>query len=252
MANHQHQDQVISLAQARNILQNFISPNISLVNIRQSNPNLHNVGLTAHDLFLQIRIIFHSQNDVDHYLENYLTAHGPNRLGELMNRGIPVPNTNFRITPLDCATLWSGNDQMVQLLYDWGSNASFTSIQRSRDMNVEFGNHFAIIRYFNHLQHFRLNGYDNYNYPPLNGLRNMEEFNDTINQRIWQASEQNLFFPGRRVINILNRRRRYQNNHQDNNQDGYYRNNRNFNNRNRNPDNNNNNNNDDNNNYYNR
>jgi hypothetical protein len=243
MANHQ--EQVISLAEARNILQNFISPNISLVNIRQSNPNLDNVGLTAHDLFLQIRIIFHSQNDVDHYLENYLTAHGPNRLGELMNRGIPVPNTNFRITPLDCATLWSANDRMVQLLYEWGSNASFTSIQRSREMNMEFGNHFGMIRYFNHLQHFRLNGYDNYNYPPLNSLRNVEEFHDTINQRIWQASEQNLFFPGRRVINILNRRRRHQANqanqaNQDNNhQDEYYRNNRNFNN-------------DNNNNYYNR
>jgi len=218
-------DNEITLAQAKNALQNFINSNLSLVNLREINPNLHNVGLTADDLFLQIRIIFYTPDDVDHYLENYLTAHGPNRLGELMNRGIPVPNSNLRITPLDCATLWTNNDRMIQLMYDWGSNSNYTSIHVNDNENFE--NTLANTPYFNHLEQFRLNEYDNYNYPPVNGNRIMNEFHDVINQRLWLASEQNVYFPGRRVVNILNRRRRQDDNH-DNNQN--YRNNQNNNN----------------------
>ena len=45
----------------------------------------------------------------------------------------------------------------------------------------------------------------------------MNEFHDVINQRLWLASEQNVYFPGRRVVNILNRRRRQDNNQNNNN-----------------------------------
>lgn len=202
----------ITLAQAKNSLLNFINPNISLTNLREMNPNMGDLEVNADDIFLQIRIIFHTPDDVDYYLQNYLTAHGPNRLGELMNRGIPLMDTHFRISPLDCATLWTDNDDMVQLMYDWGSNANFTPVQGARHEADNFENNLANIPYFNHLENFNLlgnfNNNNNYNYPPVDGTRNLDEFRDTINQRIWQASGQNMAFPGRRVINILNRRHR--------------------------------------------
>lgn len=166
----------IWLNEVRNILLNTIDPNISLHTLRELNRNVYQ--LYECDLvYLHLRILFHTPNDVDQFLENYSNLHGVYATHMFVNH----PLLNINIFPMDAAMQWTNDRHMLRVLYRWGANA------RTPDENMNMN----VSPYRNYLSRYELmeNIGNNNNYPALRGLRIRNEF--------YEVSEENSFLSGR-------------------------------------------------------
>lgn len=195
MANQE----IITLAQAKNWLRNSINADISLHNVRQS--NLNNTDLVCDLHYLHIQIIFHSVQRVDHFLENYFNRNGYRQVRALLHMTIALPGeyNNIMINAMDCATLWSTDPEMVSKIYAWGG-LPFTTVN-----GANFENNLANIPFVNYLYRLRLvqNDVNINNYPQLNATRNLNEFRDVIERRNWLASNENPYHPGFWLNNLI-------------------------------------------------
>lgn len=179
MANQNHLDLnneiMLSVNEAKNILRNTIDPNISIYMIRELNRNT--VDNYECDLvFLHLRIIFFTPNDVHHYLENYCNLRGFYATQMFLNYPLNDTENEITITPMETALLWSSDPTMLRVLYRWGANPARPDVHTRFRGQIHQN---EIVPYRNYLSRYHLmENIDNhnYNYPQLQGRRIPNEF----------------------------------------------------------------------------
>lgn len=197
MDNPNNMEPHISLANALNILRNTISPQNSLYDVLRFNRD--NVSEFECDLvYLHLQIIFATPHELNIYLDNYCNRHGLYATNMFVNYPLLDIENRCNVTPLDCATIWNRDPQKVRVLYRWGADVSVPNV------NGRYINDGNLSPYRNYLSRYTLSENINVNnYPPLRGLRNQNEFYDTINEIEYLSGERgrpnNWFMPARIV-----------------------------------------------------
>ena len=179
MQNNNNEEELY-LNQAKNILINTIDPNISLHAVRVLNQN--QCSLYECDLiYLHVKIMFDSPNDVDNFLEEYTNLHGVYATQMFVNHPLTEHNTNNCVLPIEAAMLWCSNAEMVRVLYKWGANPMIT--------DPDVLNHFPNVNmpsYHNYLSRYELiENRNTINYPPLSGRRIRNEFYYPIRENVY-------------------------------------------------------------------
>ena len=170
-------DQMLSLAQAKNYLLNTTDPSLSLLEVRNMNRNL--CQLFECDLvYLHVQIIFKSSNEVDDFLAVYCDLHGLYATQMFVNHILLDGDELFNITPIDCAVLWTQDPQMIRVLYKWGADTSIPTINER-----VYNNENSVLPYRNYLSRYVLmeNLIPDY-YPAIRGRRIQNEFQGIINE----------------------------------------------------------------------
>ncbi|MGI9554944.1 MAG: hypothetical protein ACR2M6_03130 [Vampirovibrionia bacterium] len=170
-------DQMLSLAQAKNYLLNTTDPSLSLLEVRNMNRNLCQF-FECDLVYLHVQIIFKSSNEVDDFLAVYCDLHGLYATQMFVNHILLDGDELFNITPIDCAVLWTQDPQMIRVLYKWGADTSIPTINERA-----YNNENSVLPYRNYFSRYVLmeNLIPDY-YPAIRGRRIQNEFQGIINE----------------------------------------------------------------------
>lgn len=186
MANRPQQNEdVIPLANALNQMRNFIIPELSVINLRNSNNTLPYFQCDV--AYLHMQIMFSAPNDVNHYLENYSNIHGLYATRMFVNFPLQDVVNHVNVTALECALTWNTDPDMVRVIYSWGADLDTPNI------TGYFTNARNLTPYRNYLANFNLRpnlNYNGNNYPPVRGLRNRNEFYAVFQEVEYLAGDQ--------------------------------------------------------------
>lgn len=215
MNNPNNNEIRINLANALNILRNTINPQISLYDVLRFNRN--NVSEFECDLvYLHLQIIFATPHELNMYLDNYCNRRGLYATNMFVNYPLLDIENRCNITPMDCAVIWNRDPQKVRVLYRWGADVYVPNVD---GRYINDGN---VVPYRNYLSRYTFReNIDANNYPPMRGLRNENEFYETINEINYISGERghpnNWFMPARIVNdNDYQNRNRHPRVHNDN------------------------------------
>lgn len=166
----------IPLNNALNQMRNVINPNISLTNLRHLNNTTPRFECDV--VYLHQQIMFGTPNEVEHFLDNYCNIHGLYATCMFVNFPLQDIDNHSNITALECALTWNTDAQMVRVLYRWGANVHTPNIDGF------FTNDRNLPPYRNYLRdYFTMANVENVNnYPPVEGLRERDEFHRVLRE----------------------------------------------------------------------
>jgi hypothetical protein len=129
-------------------------------------------------VYLHQQIMFGTPNEVEHFLDNYCNIHGLYATCMFVNFPLQDIDNHSNITALECALTWNTDAQMVRVLYRWGANVHTPNIDGF------FTNDRNLPPYRNYLRdYFTMANVENVNnYPPVEGLRERDEFHGVLRE----------------------------------------------------------------------
>jgi len=173
----------IPLNNALNQMRNVINPNISLTNLRHLNNTTPRFECDV--VYLHQQIMFGTPNEVEHFLDNYCNIHGLYATCMFVNFPLQDIDNHSNITALECALTWNTDAHMVRVLYRWGANVHTPNIDGF------FTNDRNLPPYRNYLRdYFTMANVENVNnYPPVEGLRERDEFHRVLRELDYIVAE---------------------------------------------------------------
>lgn len=192
----------IPLNNALNQMRNTINPNISLTNLRNLNNTTPHFECDV--VYLHQQIMFGTPNEVEHFLDNYCNIHGLYSTCMFVNFPLQDIDNHSNITALECALTWNTDPQMVRVLYQWGANVHTPNIDGF------FTNDRNLPPYRNYLRdYFTMANVENVNnYPPVEGLRDRNEFHGVLRELDYIVGEvappANWHMPEQMVVRNIN------------------------------------------------
>jgi hypothetical protein len=170
----------IVLNEARNIMLGRIDRQLTLFDLRHLNQDIALYEIDS--VYLHIKIMFSSPNEVELFLDNYCNIHGVYATQMFLNIPLQDSVNHCTITAMDCATLWNTDPYMIRVLYRWGANIHIPNV------NGIFIGDGPMVPYCNYLsQYVLMNNNNNMNNnininnnQPLWGARNRDEFEQVL------------------------------------------------------------------------